>query len=155
MDDVPQTSPWWCAGFEPWPCQADPVQVPRYRRWCQVELGIRERQLNARRSEPSANTLPYTTRTVELHSSLLPPEAMPKLCWLPLCLIVLCWLPVVVLSSSSDIQVLKRYAERRTNGGFHIPIMRKSASKMRRRGGQTGVIGLGDFQDQWVIDWTV
>jgi len=114
----------------------------------QVELGIR-----GRRAALRANSF-LSFQPSELHSFILPSEGMLKLCWLPLSLIVFCCLPVVLSSSSSDIQVLKRHAVRRTNGGVYIPLLRRSTSKMRRRDGQTGTIGLGDFQDVLVIDCT-
>lgn len=71
---------------------------------------------------------------------------MQQLCWLPLGVIVLCALPVVVLSSSG-IQALKRHSERRTAGGLHVPLLRRQAPTVWKRDGQTGAIGLGDFDD--------
>lgn len=54
-------------------------------------------------------------------------------------------LPAGVLSSS--VQVLKRQAQRHTDDGVYIPLLRTPTSKKRRRDAQTGSIGLGDFQD--------
>ena len=74
---------------------------------------------------------------------------MLKLCWLyllPSAMIVTMFcLPAGALSSS--VQVLKRQAERRTDGGLYIPLLRRLTSKKQRRDEQTGSIGLGDFQD--------
>jgi hypothetical protein len=72
---------------------------------------------------------------------------MQQLCWLPLRMIVFCALPAVVLSSYSGIQALKRHSERRTAGGLHVPLLRRQTPTMRKRDGQTGAIGLGDFYD--------
>jgi hypothetical protein len=73
---------------------------------------------------------------------------MLNLCRLHLALIVFCFLPAVILPSLSfDILLPKRYGERRPDGAVHVPLLRGRSSKLRRRGGQIGTIGLGDDQD--------
>ena len=73
---------------------------------------------------------------------------MPMPYWpLPFSLILICLLSPKVVSISSDVQLLKRHAERRTAAGIHVPLLRRQTLNLQRRDGLSGAIGLGDAQD--------
>lgn len=71
--------------------------------------------------------------------------------WLPLGLVALLFsaLSATASTDSLDIELLKRTAGR-TEGGIHVPILRRQKSKLQRRDGQAVSIGIGDYQDVYV-----